>query len=157
MNTFIAYNKGVANTIKIFYADDDADDRYLFRAALQELGLPFQLDEFENGIALEHALAHKEEEADLIFLDLNMPQKNGLETLASLKETIPGRNLKVIVFTTAGNEEVIKETHRLNAALFVKKPSDFHELMATLRYITENAAQFGLPVSFDNFTFRLKD
>lgn len=140
--------------MKILYADDDSDDRYLFRAALQELGVAFQLEEFENGIALENALEN-DSQGDLIFLDLNMPQKNGLETLESLKNVIPEKKLKIIVFTTTGNEEVIKETHQLNAVLFVKKPSDFHELMATLRFIIDHSAQYKLPVSYEEFNFKL--
>jgi CheY-like chemotaxis protein len=145
----------LSDTVKIFYADDDSDDRFLFRAALQELGVAFQLEEFENGVALEDALAKENNHSDLIFLDLNMPQKNGLETLASLKDVIPEKKLKIIVFTTAGNEEVIKETFQLNAVLFVKKPSDFHELMATLGFILNHAGQYKLPVVFEDFTFRL--
>ena len=146
----------MSTPIKILYADDDPDDRYLFRAALKELGLSFRLDEFENGIELENALVEKDTPNDLIFLDLNMPQKNGLETLASLGSVIPKKKLKIIVFTTAGNEEVIKETFELNAVLFVKKPSDFHELMATLNFILAHAPQYKLPVSYEDFTFKLK-
>lgn len=139
--------------LKIFYADDDADDRYLFRAALEELNMPYQLSEFENGISLEDALKN-DRENDLIFLDMNMPQKNGLETLASLKQSIREKNLKIIVFTTTGNEELIRETHRLNAVRFVKKPSDFNDLIVTLKWIIQHAHQYRLPVSFEDFNLK---
>lgn len=146
----------MSEALKIFYADDDADDRYLFRAALEELDISFHLLEFENGISLENAL-EKNSKSDLIFLDMNMPQKNGLETLASLDKKIKEKKLKIIVFTTTGSEELIKETHRLNAVRFVKKPSDFNELIATLKLIVKHFAQYQLPVSYEDFTFKLSN
>lgn len=145
----------LSEILKILYADDDADDRYLFRAALEELHLPFQLLEFENGILLEKAL-ESETGSNLIFLDINMPQKNGLETLTSLKQDIKEKQLKIIVFTTTGSEELIRATHGLNAVRFVRKPSDFNELIATLKILVSHAPELRLPVSFDDYNFKLE-
>ncbi len=139
--------------VKIYYADDDADDRFLFETALQQVQVNFQLFDFANGAALEQALEDSQYDCDLIFLDLNMPVRNGLETLANLQEAIKRQRLKVVVFTTSGDSRVLQQTHQLNAVLFLQKPNSFPELIASLREIIANRDHFKLPVEYNQFKF----
>src|ERR1700712_4443832 len=104
--------------LKIFYADDDADDRFLFDTALQQSDISYALSTFENGQLLENELFKRSYDCDIIFLDLNMPQKGGLETLSSLQNEIKSKDLKVVIFTTSADDRVVRKTYDLNAVLF---------------------------------------
>lgn len=139
----------------IFYADDDADDRLLFKAALAESGLDVNLVEFDNGEPLEHALSTLGHNCDLVFLDLNMPHRSGLETLHSLQDAILGQGLKVIIFTTSGENDLVEQTHRLNAVRYVKKPTNFSQLVHILKTLVSEAPVYSLPVPYQTYNYRV--
>src|SRR6218665_2488934 len=72
--------------VKILLADDDQDDRELFGDALQEAGINSELVTVENGQEVIENLKDKETpNPDIVFLDINMPVKNGKETLQEMK------------------------------------------------------------------------
>ena len=76
------------NTIHILLADDDEDDKLLFKEALDELSFSTQLSTVKNGQALMQLLTEKKEEfPDILFLDLVMPKKNGSDCLVEIKES----------------------------------------------------------------------
>lgn len=64
----------------------------------------------------------KKEQIDLIFLDINMPDLNGVEFARSLT------NKPLLIFTTAYSEHAI-EGFRLDAVDYLLKPFEFHELL----------------------------
>lgn len=70
-------------------------------------------------------------QADLILLDVVMPEKDGIETLKALKEKQP--DLKVIMVSSMGTEEKVAEALDLGATAFIQKPFDEDELYA---YVT---------------------
>ena len=64
--------------ISILLADDDADDRFFFGKALKELPISTELTTVEDGEKLmSYLLKNSEKLPDVLFLDLNMPRKNG--------------------------------------------------------------------------------
>ena len=70
----------------ILLADDDTDDCIFFKEALDELLLPTKLMTVHDGEQLMHLLANESTELpDVLFLDLNMPRKNGFECLEEIK------------------------------------------------------------------------
>jgi DNA-binding NarL/FixJ family response regulator len=140
-------------SVRIFYADDDADDRFLFETALEQVKSNVEIKSFDSGSSLEEALSSENYNCDLVFLDLNMPGKSGLETLQSLQPAIKTKRLKVVVLTTSSDPHVVKKSFDLNAVLFVQKPNDFTELEATLRTIISKRNYFHLPVTFKDFKF----
>jgi two-component system, NtrC family, response regulator AtoC len=76
---------------------------------------------FHSGGALLEELAH--ETPDLLFLDLKMPEMNGLETLRRVRNTIP--QTLVVMLTAYGNIEDAVEAMRLGAYDFLIKSVDF--------------------------------
>ena len=84
---------------QVFLADDDADDRLLFGEAIQEVTDNVHLTSVENGEQLMNVLENGNEPVhEMIFLDINMPMKNGLECLTELKKDKKFLDKKILRF-----------------------------------------------------------
>jgi CheY-like chemotaxis protein len=106
-------------------ADDDKDDSILFQDILDELPLSTQLATVYNGEQLMKLLNEKEPLPDILFLDLNMPRKNGLECLSEIKHTEKLKRLPVIIFSTSYESEIVNRLYKNGAQYYIRKPNDF--------------------------------
>jgi len=77
----------------------------------------------------------KEDEPEVIIVDLKMPGINGLEVLRKVKETRP--EIEVIVLTGHGNEEDRKLCMELGAFAYLQKPLDINVLSETIQQANE--------------------
>ena len=110
----------------IFLADDDADDRLFFEDALKDLGITTELVMTKDGIELMTVLDHTvPPPPDVVFLDLNMPRKNGMECLAEIRRIQKLKNIPVIIFSTSDHPGTIEKTYTLGATYFICKPRSF--------------------------------
>jgi len=94
---------------RVFFIDDDADDRFIFKAALDELNISIDYLEAHDGQeALEMIENPSFEIPDIIFVDLNMPRINGLEFIIRMKKMDGYSHVPTYVYTTSGsaNERV---------------------------------------------------
>jgi len=93
----------------LLLADDDEDDCDFFKEALDELHLPTSLVTVNDGVQLMDFLSEKSVEnlPDILFLDLNMPRKNGLECLREIKQNEAYKNLPVIIFSTSLDRDIV--------------------------------------------------
>lgn len=118
--------------LRIFYLDDDADDRFLFQEALSELSIDTEVTVLEDGEALLYLLENPPPVPNLIFVDLNMPRKNGYQVLTEIKTNRSLKQLSVVVLTTSAEKTVIESTRRLGADAFITKPDSFNSLKTIL-------------------------
>lgn len=72
---------------------------------------------------------------DMIFLDLNLPKKNGLEVLEEIKSNPLLRSIPIVVLTTSNSEEHIYRCYNLNANCYITKPVEFDEFMNVVKVI----------------------
>jgi CheY-like chemotaxis protein len=72
---------------------------------------------------------------DIIFLDLNLPKKNGLEVLEEVKSNPLLRSIPIVVLTTSNSEEHIYRSYRLNANCYIIKPVDFDQFINVAKVI----------------------
>jgi CheY-like chemotaxis protein len=115
--------------IHILLADDDLSDCLLFKNALEELPLDTSLTIVHNGEQVMDELAAIEKKLpDVLFLDLNMPRKNGFATLGAIKHSSELQNIPVVIFTTASNQEMIDVVFKDAAHYYISKPVDFLQL-----------------------------
>lgn len=113
----------------ILLADDDKDDQLLFKEALEELTLSTHLSVVQNGELLMQKLNdEKEQLPDILFLDLNMPRKNGFTCLSEIKRTEKLKQLPVIIYTTSYEPEIVNLFYKKGAQYYIRKPNDFEQL-----------------------------
>ena len=118
----------------ILFSDDDTDDALLFTQAADLLRSPILLSFAEDGEQLMKYL-DKDSLPDMIFLDLNMPVKNGVECLREIRSNKKLDWLPVIVYTTSDNTRDIDACFELGANLYVVKPTSFESIIKTLKKI----------------------
>ena len=115
----------------IFLADDDTDDRMFFENALKQVTIPTRLTLVNDGLELMSNLETILEPPppDVIFLDLNMPRKNGFQCLEEIRNTPKLKDIPVVIFSTTTNEEAVNKTYQHGANHYICKPRSF-ELLA---------------------------
>ena len=117
----------------LILADDDEDDRYVFKDVINEVAPSVNVEAVANGLRLMELLQHFA--PDLLFLDLEMPYKNGLECLLEIREQEALNNLPTIVFSSTTRPANIQTAYEMGAHLFLIKDSSFKEYAAALRSI----------------------
>ena len=72
--------------------------------------------------------------ADAVFLDINMPRKNGFECLMEIKKNETTSKLPVIIYTTSLNEKAADKLYEYEAHYYLQK-TDFSDLIKYLQHI----------------------
>lgn len=120
----------------IFLADDDPDDRMLFEEALKKIDISSKLTIAHDGEDLMQILdKHVPPKPTVIFIDLNMPRKNGLECLKEIKQMPKFKDVPVVVYSTSCQKDSIDETYRHGASYYICKPDSFHKLTKSIAKI----------------------
>lgn len=120
---------------KVLLIDDDADDCLLFEDALNKIA---------PGTTLRSAQTYTEAIAilatylpDIIFIDINMSQKNGFECVEALMSHPLFRTIPVVMHSSSANPTHIAQAYSFGANLYFKKPSHFEVLVMGLRKVLE--------------------
>lgn len=124
----------------IILVDDDKSEQELFSMALSEVSTRHKLSFARNGDELFDLLEARRncnKIPNVIFLDLNMPGKDGRETLSELKSSLCFRKIPVFIYSTSSSEEEVTQCYSNGANLFLSKPYDYDELVKGLRTICE--------------------
>lgn len=119
---------------KILLADDDPEDRALIQDAMDTIEAGNVIRFAENGEQALDILTREYQVAGnpcLIVLDLNMPKKNGTETLRQLKNDDRFKSIPVIIFSTSVNMFEKEKCMRLGAHSYITKPISYQECMNT--------------------------
>lgn len=92
----------------------------------------------------------------LIFLDLNMPRKNGLECLKEIRRNENFKDISIAIYSTSTSEKDIEETFRSGANVYIIKPNNFTILKqllckAVTAYYLNREASFNI----ENFLLRI--
>ncbi|MBD3863304.1 MAG: CheY-like chemotaxis protein [Olleya marilimosa] len=142
--------------INITLADDDEDDRLFFTDAFDEIKITTRVKTFNDGVYLMDYL--NSEDATLpnvLFLDLNMPRKSGLECLKEIKQNPKFKDIAIAIYSTSASEEDIENTFVQGANIYIKKPSDFKTLKKVLsEVVTINWQYHTNSMNKDNFLLR---
>ncbi|WP_456311593.1 response regulator [Pseudomonas shirazensis] len=117
----------------IFYVDDDPDDRMFFEEVTQQIGESISL--FELGDQMLVQLENPPPNPSVIFLDLNMPVKDGFEVLQEIKQNLNLKDVPVVILSTTNNAETVSKCFELGASLYVKKSMSIDDLKSSLEYV----------------------
>ena len=121
--------------LNILLADDDQDDCLFFKAAIEELLPSTNLTVVNDGEQLMKYLSEKEGHlTDVLFLDINMPRKNGLECLSEIKQNKKLKDIPVVMFSTSNSWDTINMLFKSGAHVYIHKPSDFAQLKQVIHH-----------------------
>lgn len=117
----------------IILAEDDEDDKYIFADALKEIDVRIKVEYVTDGTKLMNLLQHFL--PDILFLDLDMPHKNGLECLVEIRNNQKLKDLPVVVFSSTTRPANIQTAYEMGAHLFLIKSSNFKDYKEALKTI----------------------
>lgn len=117
----------------ILLVDDDATDRELCVEGLNRTGISYTISEASNGEEAFIYLSQSSIMPDVIILDLNMPIKDGRETLKELKALKQYRHIPVIIMSTSKAHSDVTNAYDASANMYVVKPHDFNDLIEMLK------------------------
>jgi len=120
----------------IIIAEDDADDRLLIEDALNDNDISSDdLVFVEDGEELIDTLNKNNDVPSMVFLDLNMPKKDGRQALKEIKEDDRFKHIPVIVFSTSNSIDDIKTSYKNGVNTYFTKPSKYSDLLDIIRAV----------------------
>jgi two-component system, chemotaxis family, response regulator Rcp1 len=138
----------VERPFEIFLVEDNPGDVDLIAEALTGLSVATNVSSATNGVDALAMLRRGENgddarRPDLIFLDLNVPRKDGREVLAELKADPELKLIPVVVLTSSEAERDLRNVYGLHANCLVSKPVDLEEFLSCV----QETARFWLSVA----------
>lgn len=126
--------------IEILMAEDSPSDQAIVQRAFTTSKLNNHLHTVWNG---EEALAFLRREGkyatapvpDLILLDINMPRKDGRETLAEIKQHARWKMIPVIILTSSRAEHDVLTAYGLHANCYIIKPVEFEQIVEVVHSV----------------------
>lgn len=125
--------------IKILLADDIAAMRGILKKVLRSYGYENFFEASNGEVALEKFRLHK---FHLVMLDINMPLKNGVDTLREIREIDP--NVFVVMVSADSSAEYIKTTLALGVNGFVVKPYSSAKIGGIIHKFNKHLITLGL-------------
>lgn len=117
----------------VLIAEDDFDDYAFFELAVKEISISIGVRHAKDGEVLFEKL--KEALPDLLFLDIEMPCKDGVSCLLEIRKNPRYNNMPVVMFTGHTKPSYVNKTYQNGANFFLLKPDTFPALVEKLRYI----------------------
>lgn len=129
-------------SFEILLADDDEDDTFLFREALSQIPVSANLVVAENGMELMKKLTSSVNVPDIIFLDMNMPVKNGLECLTEIRQNNKLSKIPVVILSTSVADNLLSSAYKGGANLYIQKPTSFSSLISVIENCIRRKGEF---------------
>ena len=123
------------HTQHILVVDDDEDDRMFFEEVVKELPYLVHTTIARDGDEAIKTLLQLAALPDVIFLDLNMPLKNGLDCLNEIKQNQKIKSIPVIIFSTSSYPTMINQAYDAGAHLYIRKANNFLDFKKSIQYV----------------------
>lgn len=109
----------------VILAEDDDEDVLLFETVLSELNQDIKVVVATDGNELMKILKQVATLPEMIFLDLNMPHKNGFECLSEIKSNEKWNSIKIVILSTSSQPQQIETAYKGGADLYLAKPVSY--------------------------------
>lgn len=123
----------------IIFIDDDEDDRMIFGDILHRVYPNIIYNDFSNA---DEFFAFVSSDVimqpDLIFLDLNMPMKDGFYVLKMLKKREDLKDVPVVILSTSKHPQDIEKAKKLGAVAYAVKPNELSSLIDIIQMTSQN-------------------
>jgi len=131
-----------ARKAEILLVEDNAGDVRLMREAFREISVPHHLSVVGTGRGAMQFLRREEEyrqapRPDLVLLDLNLPDLNGLEVLAAIKNDSAFRRIPAVVFSSSQRREEVVSAYNLNANSYIAKPVELADFIRVVKGVED--------------------
>jgi CheY-like chemotaxis protein len=128
---------------KVLLVEDDQDDAVLTLRALKRNNIQDKVYVVRDGVEALDFLFCKNKFAkrdphdlpQLILLDMELPNMNGLAVLHRVRADERTRRLPVVILSSSNEEQVIVESYKRGANSYVSKPTDFAQFMESVRQL----------------------
>jgi two-component system chemotaxis response regulator CheY len=107
------------------------DDAAFMRLRLAKLLAENNHEVLEAGNGVEALRVYQTKKPDAVFLDITMPEMDGIQTLIELRKIDP--KAKIAMLTAIGNQSVVIQALKLGAKDYVIKPFDADRVLTSLR------------------------
>jgi chemotaxis family two-component system response regulator Rcp1 len=126
--------------IQILLAEDNPGDVRLFRRALRNLSLTFDLHVVQDGEAALSFLNRTGPHGDaprihLLLLDWNLPKIHGREVLTAIKSNFELKHIPVVILTTSEAEADVLQAYRRYANCYITKPTELQDYQNAIEEI----------------------
>jgi two-component system response regulator len=123
--------------ITILLVDDDEDCRMLIREAISDCKVANTLFEVVNGQEALDFLNRRGPYAQaprpgLVYMDIEMPQMDGLETLRRIKAEPSLRQIPIVMMTGVCDEDQMKRAAEAGANSYTMKPANAEQFLKTV-------------------------
>lgn len=141
----------------ILLAEDDDDDSLLFHEVFNELPIISTLNRVRDGEELMSLLGNSapHQLPDVLFLDINMPRKNGFECLIEIKNDEKLKNLPVIILSTSSGKDLVNKMYQAGASLYICKPNEFGHLKKVVQLVMQRNWSRVMQPPIENFILRI--
>jgi len=114
------------NIIEILLVEDNDGDVFLIKKAFESAKIANHIKSVEDGEGalkyLEDLEASNQNFPDLILLDINLPKKNGKDTLREIKNSGNLRHIPIVMLTSSNRDRDIIDCYELQASSYIEKP-----------------------------------
>jgi len=121
----------------IIAIEDDLDDQFLLKTAINELEIINEILFFENGLEALMFLESTQKQPFIILCDINMPVMNGLELRERIEqnEYLRKKSIPFVFLSTADNPKIVEVAYDSKIQGFYKKLSNFVDYKKQIRII----------------------
>lgn len=137
----------------IFYTDDDEDDISIFSDAVDSISQNIILQTYSEGQTLLNAIFNPPSTPYVVFLDLNMPGKNGFDILEEIRKTDQNSEIPVVIYSTSSEAGIIERCRKLGANYFITKPVLMRDIIKAIEHAIQIDWNEFIPTQ-SNFVFK---
>ena len=127
---------GQVSPVRILIVEDNEPDAYLVKTALRSAQIDFELTHAKDGISalamLDDAVKSSRSVADLIFLDLNLPQIDGFALLTAMRRHPASAEVPIAVLSSSLSHDDVTRSGELGANRFIVKPIELNDFMSLI-------------------------
>lgn len=122
----------------ILLVEDNEGDLLLIKEALEATGIPKYIKSCKDGqSAIDYfqtlIKGPRTDYPNIVFLDINLPKRNGHEVLRFIKNTPEFKHIIVAMFTTSSSERDVQLAYQNSANCYIVKPAELEEFMNIIR------------------------
>lgn len=130
----------MATSGPIILVDDDPEDEEIFREILQQLGIQNKLIHFDVCSEAFNYLTTTSDKPLIIFSDINLPIKNGIEFKRDIDEDpyLREKSIPFVFLSTSTDERSVNTAYKeLTVQGFFKKSSSFQDLKSLIKLVID--------------------